>query len=56
MDENRISSMMDFFNKQGFQIIIAAPPAKMEIIGEKVNTVLMAIRDGNSAIIEEYDL
>ena len=56
MDDNRISSMMDFFNSQGFQIILATPPAKVEIIGEKVDTILMAIREGTTSIIEEYDL
>ncbi len=56
MDDNRISSMMDFLNSQNFQVILATPPSKMEIIGEKVDTILMAMRDGNTSIIEEYDL
>ncbi len=56
MDDNRISSMMDFFNSQNFQIILATPPSKIEIIGEKVDTILMAMRDGTTSIIEEYDL
>lgn len=56
MDDNRISSMMDFFNSQKFQIILATPPSKIEIIGEKVDTILMAMRDGITSIIEEYDL
>ena len=56
LDDNRISAMMDFFNSQHFQIILATPPSKIEIIGEKVDTVLMAMRDGNTSIIEEYDL
>lgn len=56
MDDNRISSMMDFFNSQKFQIILATPPSKIEIIGEKVDTILMAMRDGTTSIVEEYDL
>lgn len=56
MDDNRISSMMDFFKSQNFQIILATPPSKIEIIGEKVDTILMAMRDGTTSIIEEYDL
>ena len=56
MDDNRISSMMDFLNSQNFQIILATPPAKLEVIGEKVDTILMAMRDGTNSIIEEYDL
>ena len=56
MDDNRISSMMDFLNRQQFQIILATPPAKIEVIGEKVDTILMAMREGQTSIIEEYDL
>lgn len=56
MDDNRISSMMDFLNSQNFQIILATPPAKLEVIGEKVDTILMAMREGSNSIIEEYDL
>jgi len=56
MDDNRISAMMDFLNSQNFQIILATPPAKIEIIGEKVDTILMAMRDGATSIIEEYNL
>ena len=56
MDDNRISSMMDFFNSQNFQIILATPPSKVEIIGEKVDTILMAMREGTTSIVEEYDL
>jgi uncharacterized protein YPO0396 len=56
MDDNRISSMMDFLNSQNFQIILATPPSKIEVIGEKVDTILMAMREGSNSIIEEYDL
>jgi len=56
MDDNRISAMMDFLNSQNFQIILATPPAKLEVIGEKVDTILMAMREGTASIIEEYDL
>lgn len=56
MDDNRISSMMDFFNSQNFQIILATPPSKMEVIGEKVDTILIAMREGSTSIVEEYDL
>ncbi|PKM87165.1 MAG: cell division protein MukB, partial [Firmicutes bacterium HGW-Firmicutes-12] len=56
MDDNRISSMLDFLNSQNFQIILATPPSKLEVIGEKVDTILMAMREGTTSIIEEYDL
>lgn len=56
MDEDRIESMMQFFHSQNFQIILATPPAKMEIIGEYVDTVLMTYRDGYSSTVEEFEL
>lgn len=55
MDDERIGSMMDFFNGLDLQVIMATPPAKIEIIGEKVDTVLTVIRVGQSSIVEEYD-
>ena len=55
MDDERIESMLDFFNGLDLQVIMATPPAKIEIIGEKVDTVLTAIRVGQSSIVEEYD-
>jgi len=56
MDDNRIASMMDFLNRQEFQIILATPPSKLEVIGEKMDTILMAMREGSTSIIEIYDL
>lgn len=56
MDDERIQSMMDFFNGLDLQVILATPPAKIEVIGEKVGTILTAIRVGQNSIVEEYDL
>lgn len=55
MDDERIGSMMDFFNGLDLQVIMATPPAKIEVIGEKVDTVLTAIRVDQNSIVEEYD-
>lgn len=55
MDDERIQSMMDFFNGLGLQVILATPPSKIEVIGEKVDTVLVAIRVDQNSIVEEYD-
>lgn len=54
MDEDRIESMMKFFKSQNFQIILAAPPARMEIIGEHVDSIYLTIRQGNTSVVEEY--
>ncbi len=56
MDDDRIKSMMDFFNGLNLQVILATPPQKIEVIGEHVGTILTAIRVGEGSIVEEYDL
>lgn len=56
MDDERITSMLDFFNSLKLQVIMATPPAKVEVIGEKVDTILTAIRVGTNSIIEEYNM
>ncbi|MBR2800965.1 MAG: AAA family ATPase [Erysipelotrichaceae bacterium] len=54
MDEDRIASMMQFLKSQNFQVILAAPPARMEIIGEYVDSIYLTIRHGNTSVVEEY--
>ena len=56
MDDERIQSMMEFFKGLKLQTILATPPAKIEVIGEHVDTILTAIRAGSGSIVEEYDL
>ena len=53
MDDARIMAMMEFYNKLDLQLIIAAPPQKIEPITPYVNTVLLAIKAGNFSIIED---
>lgn len=56
MDDDRIASMMKFFKDQRFQVILATPPAKMEIIGEYVDNILVVYREGYNSFIEAYSL
>ena len=56
MDDERIGSMLDFFNGLNLQVIMATPPSKIETIGEKIDTVLACIRVGQNSIVEEYDM
>ena len=58
MDEDRIESMMDFFDTQHFQIILATPPARMEIIGEHMDSIYLTIHSPkqNVSTVEEYFL
>lgn len=53
MDDARIMSMMEFYNKLNLQLLIAAPPQKIEPITPYVNTVLLAIKADNFSIVEE---
>jgi uncharacterized protein YPO0396 len=55
MDDERIVSMMEFFRGLDLQVILVTPPAKIEVIGENIDTILTAIRIGKVSIIEEYD-
>lgn len=56
MDDERIASMMKFFKDQKFQVILATPPAKMEIIGEYVDDIFVVYREGYKSFIEAYAL
>lgn len=56
MDDERIGSMMQFFKDQNFQVILATPPAKMEIIGEYVDDIFVVFRDGYNSYVEVYAL
>lgn len=56
MDDERIASMMQFFKDQRFQVILATPPAKMEIIGEYVDDIFVVYREGYNSFIEAYAL
>jgi uncharacterized protein YPO0396 len=52
MDENRIESMMNFINKLNLQVIIAAPPQKIESIARHVSTTLVVTREDNFSWVE----
>ena len=56
MDDERIASMMKFFKDQKFQVILATPPGKMEIIGEYVDDIFVVYREGYNSFIEAYAL
>ena len=56
MDDGRIESMMNLFFSMNLQVILAAPSAKIEIIGPYVNSVLVVYREGYESVVEEHDL
>ena len=56
MDEERIKSMMQFFKELNFQVILAAPSSRLEIIGECTDQILMVYKEDYSSIVEEFSL
>lgn len=58
MDEERIAGMMHFFKELNFQIILAAPSSRLEIIGENTDRILMVYKDSDNYIsmVEEFSL
>lgn len=56
MDEDRIESMMKFLKHQNFQMILAAPPVRAEIISQYVRTFDTVFHTGNCSWVEPYVL
>ena len=54
MDDFRIDSMLHFFKKLGFQMILATPPQKVPVISESVKSVFMTVRQGEKSTIVPY--
>ncbi|SHK31225.1 ATP-binding protein [Tepidibacter formicigenes] len=54
MDENRIESMMTFLNKLNLQIILAAPPQKIELISPYVKTTLLVTKEDKFSWVEAF--
>lgn len=52
MDENRIESMMNFLNKLKLQVIIAAPPQKVESISPHVGATMIVFREDKFSFVE----
>ena len=54
MDEQRISSVMKFFNQLQFQTILVAPSPKIQDIEENVDSVLTVIREDTVSFVEDF--
>lgn len=53
MDDSRIIAMMKFYkNLKDLQLIIAAPPQKIEVIAPYVNSVIIALKDEKASYVE----
>lgn len=56
MDDERIGGVLKFFNRLPLQIIIAAPPEKIQFIGPEMSQILLAMTDEKVGYVEEYSL
>ena len=54
MDEQRISSVMQFFKQLQFQTILVAPSPKIQDIEENVDTVLTVMREDTESFVEDF--
>lgn len=54
MDEQRIASVMKFFNQLQFQTILVAPSPKIQDIEENIDTVLTVMREDTISFVEDF--
>ena len=54
MDDERIGAMLEFLTHANLQLIIAAPPDKIQYIGPSVKQVLLVLQDGQESYVEEF--
>lgn len=54
MDEQRIASVMKFFNQLNFQTILVAPTPKIQDIEENVDSVLTVMREDTQSFVEDF--
>lgn len=54
MDDERIGAVLEFMNRLPLQIVIAAPPDKIQYIGPKMQETLLVLADDKVSFVEEY--
>lgn len=54
MDDERIGGVLEFLNRLPLQMIIAAPPDKIQYIGPKMEETLLVLTDDKVSFVEEY--
>lgn len=54
MDDERIGGVLEFLNRLPLQIIIAAPPDKIQYIGPVMDETLLVMTDEKVSFVEEY--
>ena len=54
MDDERIGGVLEFLNRLPLQLIIAAPPDKIQYIGPSMEETLLVMADEKVSYVEEY--
>lgn len=54
MDDERIGAVLEFLNRLPLQLIIAAPPDKIQYIGPSMEETLLVMTDEKVSFVEEY--
>lgn len=54
MDDERIGGVLEFLNRLPLQLIIAAPPDKIQYIGPAMEETLLVMTDEKVSFVEEY--
>ncbi len=54
MDDERIGGVLEFMNRLPLQLIIAAPPDKIQYIGPSMEETLLVMTDEKTSFVEKY--
>lgn len=54
MDDERIAGVLEFMTHSNLQVVIAAPPDKIQYIGPAVRKVLLVLQDGQASYVEDF--
>lgn len=54
MDDERIAGVLSFMNSSNLQMIIAAPPDKIQYIGPAMKKVLLVLQDDKLSYVEDF--
>lgn len=54
MDDERIAGVLEFLNHSGLQIMIAAPPDKIQYIGQAVEKTLLVLKGDSMSFVEDF--
>ena len=54
MDDERIAGVLSFMRSADLQLIISAPPEKIQYIGPSMDKILLVLSDGRQSYVEDF--